>query len=238
MPIAAPLPTAIIEIVNTAADRAGVERALVRAVCWIESRGMPAAKSPAGAMGLMQLMPATAETLGVSNPFDPAENATAGARFLGRLIARYGDVGTALAAYNWGPGNVQRALDAGRAWPAQVQTYVRRVLERTDAERAMEHGAAPAAPALPPAVAEVPPPRPFPELAACSVCSQPWVPPSPSRAELGAMAAAVDPADLQAARRTIVRLCEAARAAHDVATSAVLFYALELTDRVSGELTP
>jgi soluble lytic murein transglycosylase-like protein len=87
--------------------------ALVKAVMSVESAGNPKAKSKYGASGLMQLMPATAKELGLSEDdiFDPEKNVEAGSRYLKKLRNRYnGDEELALAAYNWGLGNVDRAL--------------------------------------------------------------------------------------------------------------------------------
>jgi soluble lytic murein transglycosylase-like protein len=96
-------------IIDKYAAAQGVSADLVRAVIQVESAFNHLAVSPKGAMGLMQLMPATASELGVVNPFDPAQNIGGGIRYLRRLLSRYDDrVELALAAYNAGPGAVDK----------------------------------------------------------------------------------------------------------------------------------
>lgn len=101
---------------------------LVGAIIQIESGGNPNAVSKAGAAGLMQLMPGTAADLGVTNVFDPKQNVNAGTRYIKQLIDKYGDVQTALMAYNWGPGNVDKYL-AGQITtiPTETKNYVSKV---------------------------------------------------------------------------------------------------------------
>lgn len=82
---------------------------LIKAIIQTESAGKPQAKSSKGATGLMQLMPATAKDLGV-DPTDPAQNIEGGTRYINQMMDKFGDEKLALAAYNWGPGNLQRAI--------------------------------------------------------------------------------------------------------------------------------
>jgi soluble lytic murein transglycosylase-like protein len=101
----------------------------VKAVIQIESAFNPAAVSPKGAMGLMQLMPATAQSFGVGNPFDPQQNVRAGVAYLRQLLDRYdNDETLALAAYNAGPAAVDRH---GQTVPPyrETQNYVERISE-------------------------------------------------------------------------------------------------------------
>jgi soluble lytic murein transglycosylase-like protein len=112
-------------IIAKAAGRYGVDGDLIRAVIKTESNFNPQAVSPAGAHGLMQLMPATARGLGVSDSFDPEQNVMAGTRFLSDLLQRYnGNLDSALAAYNWGPGNVDRRPEQ---MPRETRDYLVRV---------------------------------------------------------------------------------------------------------------
>jgi soluble lytic murein transglycosylase-like protein len=109
-----------------AAARHNVDPNLVRAVIKVESNFNSNAVSRKGAMGLMQLMPQTARSLNVSNPFDPAQNVDAGVRHLKSLLESYGgDVNLTLAAYNAGSGAVARS--AGVPHYAETQSYVRRI---------------------------------------------------------------------------------------------------------------
>ncbi len=96
------------KLADAAADKYGLPRRLVRSVISRESDFQPQAVSPKGAIGLMQLMPATAEALG-ADPRDPAQNVDAGTRYLRDLLEKYdGGLWHALAAYNAGPGAVDK----------------------------------------------------------------------------------------------------------------------------------
>jgi hypothetical protein len=108
-----------------ASRRTGVSAELLAAVAKVESSFRPDAVSPAGAQGLMQIMPATARGLGVDDPFDPAQAVDGASRMLAGLIEQFGSVPLALAAYNAGPNAVLRA---GGVPSAGVQRYVDKVL--------------------------------------------------------------------------------------------------------------
>jgi soluble lytic murein transglycosylase-like protein len=130
----APAPTPA-ELADAAADRYGLDRKLVRSVIAAESAFHTEAVSPKGAIGLMQLMPGTAQTLG-ADPHDPAQNVDAGTRYLRDLLVKYdGKLWHALAAYNAGPG----AVDKYHGVPPYRETYdyIRRIdrkLKQEDTE--------------------------------------------------------------------------------------------------------
>ncbi len=114
-------------IISKAANTFGLDPALVKAVIRAESGGDPQAISPKGALGLMQLMPGTAEELMVYNPLDPEENIWGGSQYLSMLLDMFdGDVISALAAYNAGPGTVARY--GGLPPYRETINYVQRVL--------------------------------------------------------------------------------------------------------------
>ena len=121
-----PCPSGLLTLLDSAARRHRLPSAFVRSVARAESGFDPHAISATGAMGLMQLMPATAREQGVEDPFDPAQSADGGARYLRRLWLRYGgDRRRVAAAYNMGPGRVPRT---GRVpMPAETRAYVARV---------------------------------------------------------------------------------------------------------------
>lgn len=115
----------ISDIINRASKRYNIDAGLIKAVIKAESNFNPRAVSHAGAQGLMQLMPSTARGLGVSDSFDAEQNVMAGTRFLKDMLKRYGgDVDSALAAYNWGPGNVDRHSDT---LPRETREYLAKV---------------------------------------------------------------------------------------------------------------
>ncbi len=123
------------------ARRHGLDPNLVLAVVAVESGFQPDAVSHKGAQGLMQLMPATARELGVTDALDPAQNLDGGTRYLRMLVAQYGgDLGKALAAYNAGPGAVKR--HGGVPPYRETHHYIDKVLKRYERARAAKPPAA------------------------------------------------------------------------------------------------
>lgn len=116
---------------EAASQKYGVSSTLLAAVARQESGFDPRATSPAGAQGLMQLMPATADGLGVKNPFDPAQAVDGAARLLSSLLDRFGSTELALAAYNAGPGAVLR-YDGIPPYP-ETTNYVRSIMANLEA---------------------------------------------------------------------------------------------------------
>ncbi|MFN8615334.1 MAG: lytic transglycosylase domain-containing protein [Vampirovibrionales bacterium] len=115
--------------ITQAAQQYQVDPALVAAVIQQESGFNPQAHSKAGAQGLMQLMPATAHSLGVSDALDPVQNIAAGTRYLSQQLAEFkGNIPLALAAYNAGSGAVKR--HGGVPPYAETQQYVQRILKQ------------------------------------------------------------------------------------------------------------
>ena len=116
------------QLIQNAAAKYNLDPNLIKAVIQQESNFNPSAISNKGAMGLMQLMPGTADNLGVSNPLNPEENVDAGAKYLRQMIDRFGgDKEKALAAYNAGPGAVE---SYGGVPPyKETKNYVNNILQ-------------------------------------------------------------------------------------------------------------
>ena len=123
----------IAPLIDSAAKREQVDPKLIRAVIEQESGLKPCAVSVKGAQGLMQLMPGTAAQLSVGDAFEPAQNIDAGARYLKQLLDKYkGNVAQALAAYNAGPGEVDKA--GGIPNIVETKTYVDAILRKVSAD--------------------------------------------------------------------------------------------------------
>lgn len=122
----------ILASIDRAAVQFGLPAALIKAVVKAESNYQVRAVSPAGAQGLMQLMPSTARELGVTDPFDIDQNIRGGAQYLRNMLDQFdGDLHLALSAYNAGPGTVARY--AGNVPYAETQAYVQRVIRYVEA---------------------------------------------------------------------------------------------------------
>lgn len=118
------------EIARQKARSFGVNEQIFLNLVQQESRWNPKARSEAGAEGLVQLMPGTARALGVSNPYDPVQSLTGGARYLSQQLKRFGSYDKALAAYNAGPGNVERY--GGIPPFSETRNYVKNILSGVD----------------------------------------------------------------------------------------------------------
>lgn len=127
-------PTAYESLIQQAAERNGVEPALLKGLIEQESGFDPSARSSAGAMGLTQLMPSTAASLGVTEPLNPAQSIEGGAKLLGELLRQFGgNVSYALAAYNAGAGAVQQY--GGVPPYPETEAYVAKVLANAQSYR-------------------------------------------------------------------------------------------------------
>jgi len=122
----------IADSIKNAARRYNLPEKLIAGVIQAESNFQVDAVSPAGAQGLMQLMPATAKEMGVDDPFDVRQNIDGGAGYLRRMLDRFeGDVKLALAAYNAGPGTVEKYK--GKVPFLETRNYIERVLKKVSA---------------------------------------------------------------------------------------------------------
>lgn len=121
-------PPSLQSLIDTAAGRTGLPAELISAVMATESGFQPNAVSPVGAQGLMQLMPATARSLGVTDPLDPLQNVLGGAEYLRQQLEHFGSVEKALAAYNAGPGAVEK--HGGIPPYPETRNYVERIMDR------------------------------------------------------------------------------------------------------------
>ncbi|MSO30337.1 MAG: lytic transglycosylase domain-containing protein [Acidobacteria bacterium] len=121
--------TAFDTLIDRYANLHRVDAAIVRAIIGAESMFNRAARSTAGAIGLMQLMPATARALGV-DPFVPEQNIEGGVRYFAEQLKAFGGVELALVAYNAGPGFAQRYANGKTALYGETREYVRKVMAR------------------------------------------------------------------------------------------------------------
>jgi soluble lytic murein transglycosylase-like protein len=123
------------DIIDAVATAEGVDPDIVKAVIAVESAYKPRARSPKGAMGLMQLMPATARQYAVKDPYDPRANVAAGVKHLKSLMDRF-DLRLALAAYNAGEGAVQRF--GGIPPYRETRAYVSRIMRLLGTRRSSD----------------------------------------------------------------------------------------------------
>ncbi|CAB4147612.1 LT_GEWL domain containing protein [uncultured Caudovirales phage] len=128
---------------NAASTTYGVPIPLIKAVAGTESMFNPNAVSPAGAGGVMQIMPGTAADLGVTNRFDVGQSINKGTAYLKQQMDRFGNLDHALVAYNWGPGNAEKWVAAGAnpaALPAETRNYITKVKSNLQAQTAQPGG--------------------------------------------------------------------------------------------------
>jgi soluble lytic murein transglycosylase-like protein len=121
-------------MIDKAATDQGIDPALLDSLVSVESSYNPSARSRVGAMGLTQLMPYTAASLGVGDPMDPQQNLDGGAKYLSQLLKQFQDPKLALAAYNAGPGAVHRA--GGIPNYRETTDYVNKVMSLYEAKKA------------------------------------------------------------------------------------------------------
>ena len=121
-------------IIAEAAEKYGVSQSLIKGIITAESAGRADAKSAVGAKGLMQLMDGTAKDLGVTNSYDPKQNIMAGTKYIKQQIDKFGSIDKALAAYNAGPGNVQKY--GGIPPFKETQNYVEKVKKYSEKYKA------------------------------------------------------------------------------------------------------
>jgi soluble lytic murein transglycosylase-like protein len=134
----------ITQTIVSTAQAMGVDPALAIEVALAESGGNQGARGGAGEIGIFQLLPSTAADLGV-NPYDAAQNIQGGVTYLAQLLGRYGDPATALAAYNWGLGNVDAVIARyGTDWfshaPGSTQAYVSGILGNLNSQYTVSPG--------------------------------------------------------------------------------------------------
>jgi soluble lytic murein transglycosylase-like protein len=122
------------QMISEAAKQHGVDENIFDALVSTESAYNSGARSRAGALGLCQLMPGTAQSLGISNALDPQQNLNGGAKYLGQLMNQFGDPRLALAAYNAGPNAVVKAGNQIPPYP-ETQAYVNKIMGLVNARR-------------------------------------------------------------------------------------------------------
>lgn len=122
------------DIISEASEKYGVPENIIKGIITAESAGKSDAKSAVGAKGLMQLMDGTAKDLGVTNSYDPQQNIMAGTKYIKQQIDKFGSIDSALAAYNAGPGNVQKY--GGIPPFKETQNYVEKVKKYSEMYKA------------------------------------------------------------------------------------------------------